>query len=218
MKLNIAYPVTGANKMIDITDPKILSIFMDKRMSSEVAIDALGEEFTGYVAKIGGGNDKQGFPMKQGVLVPGRVRLLLKEGSSCYRTRKDGERRRKSVRGCIVASDISALSLIITKKGDAEIPGLTDVTIPRRLGPKRAGNIRKLFNLSAEDDVTKFVVRRVVVDKAGHKHSKAPKIQRLVTPARVQRKRREQALKDKRGLKSRKEAEDYAALIASLRN
>lgn len=35
-------------------------------MSQEVEIDALGDEFKGYVVRIGGGNDKQGFPMKQG--------------------------------------------------------------------------------------------------------------------------------------------------------
>lgn len=38
------------------------------------------QEFKGYVFKIKGGCDKQGFPMKQGVLTPGRVRLLLHRG------------------------------------------------------------------------------------------------------------------------------------------
>lgn len=38
------------------------------------------QEFRGYVFKITGGCDKQGFPMKQGVLTPGRVRLLLHRG------------------------------------------------------------------------------------------------------------------------------------------
>lgn len=55
-------------------------VFYDKRISQEVAGDSLGDEFKGYVFKITGGNDKQGFPMMQGVLVQGRVRLLLKEG------------------------------------------------------------------------------------------------------------------------------------------
>lgn len=40
---------------------------MEKRMGQEVAIDSLGEEFAGYVVRITGGNDKQGFPMKQGM-------------------------------------------------------------------------------------------------------------------------------------------------------
>lgn len=65
-------------------------------------------------------------------------------GSSGYRPRKRGERKRKSVRGCIVGSDLSVLNLVVVKKGDAEIEGLTDQVKPRRLGPKRASRIRKL--------------------------------------------------------------------------
>lgn len=85
--------------------------------------------------------------MKQGVLTSTRVRLLLGDGASCFRERRQGARKRKSVRGCIVSHDLSILNLIIVKKGDADIPGVTDTTKPRRLGPKRASNIRKLFAL-----------------------------------------------------------------------
>lgn len=56
-----------------------------------------------------------------------------------------GERKRKSVRGCIVGSDLSVLSLVVVKQGEQEIPGLTDTTVPKRLGPKRASKIRKFF-------------------------------------------------------------------------
>lgn len=114
-------------------------------MAADVKVDGLGDEFKGYVFKITGGNDKQGFPMKQGVLEAKRVRLLLSKGHSCYRARRTGERKRKSVRGCIVGSDIAALSLVVVKQGEADIPGLTDKQIPKRLGPKRASNIRKMF-------------------------------------------------------------------------
>ena len=48
-------------------------------MGMEVDAATLGDEWKGYVFRITGGNDKQGFPMKQGVLVNGRVRLLLKK-------------------------------------------------------------------------------------------------------------------------------------------
>lgn len=37
----------------------------------------ISQEFKGYVFKIMGGQDKEGFPMKQGVLTNGRVRLLM---------------------------------------------------------------------------------------------------------------------------------------------
>ena len=35
------------------------------------------QEFKGYVFKIMGGQDKQGFPMKQGVLTNGRVQVRV---------------------------------------------------------------------------------------------------------------------------------------------
>lgn len=68
-----------------------------------------------------------------------------------------------------------------------EIPGLTDTIVPRRLGPKRASKIRKLFNLSKEDDVRQYVVKRPLPQKEGKKERmKAPKIQRLITPTVLQ--------------------------------
>ena len=122
-------------------------------MGAEVPADSLGDEWKGYIVRITGGNDKQGFPMKQGVILPYRVRLLLSDGHSCYRARRSGERKRKSVRGCIVGMDLSVLALTVVKQGEQDIPGLTDVVHPKRLGPKRATKIRRFFSLTKEDDV-----------------------------------------------------------------
>lgn len=56
--------------------------------------------------------------MKQGVLVSSRVKLLLKGGTvGCRKYRvRSGERRRKTVRGCIVSLDIALLNLKIVKE------------------------------------------------------------------------------------------------------
>jgi hypothetical protein len=40
---------------------------------------------------------------------------------------------------------MSVLSVTIVKQGEQDLPGLTDTTVPKRLGPKRANNIRKFF-------------------------------------------------------------------------
>merc|ERR1712226_1228444 len=128
-----------------------------------------------------------------------------------------------SVRGCIVAPDISVLHLCIVKKGSAELPGLTDEPVNRRLGPKRASKIRALFALDKTDDVRKYVIRRQIQrpdkkvgeeTKPGNVVYKAPKIQRLITPVRLQRKRHELFLKIQRSTKSRAEAEAYNAKVA----
>jgi len=215
MKLNISYPANGTQKLIEVEDDRKLRVFMERRMGQEVSGDSVGDEFKGYVFKITGGNDKQGFPMKQGVMHPTRVRLLLSKGHSCYRPRRTGERKRKSVRGCIVGMDLSVLALSIVKQGDAEIPGLTDTVLPKRLGPKRATRIRRFFSLSKEDDVRKFVIRREVQPKGEGKkpYTKAPKIQRLVTPQRLQHKRHRQALKRRRAESAKDAANEYAKLL-----
>merc|ERR1712193_178208 len=214
MKLNLSCPTTGMQKCIDVDDDKKLLPFFDKRMAQEISGDSLGDEFKGYRFRISGGNDKQGFPMLQGVLTPERVRLLLKKGSKCYRQRRTGEMKRKSVRGCIVSHDLSVLNLVVVKRGENPIPGLTDEEKPIRLGPKRVNKIRKLFNLSANDDVRQFVVRRKVTTKGGKEYHKAPKIQRLITPVQLQRKRYRVALKRQRAEKNKTEKAAYQALVA----
>jgi ribosomal protein S6E (S10) len=42
-------------------------------MGTEIEADPLGDEWKGYIVRISGGNDKQGFPMKQGVLTNGKA-------------------------------------------------------------------------------------------------------------------------------------------------
>lgn len=151
--------------------------------------------------------------MKQGVLLPTRVKLLLAKGHSCYRPRRSGERKRKSVRGAIVGPDLAVLSLVIVKKGEQELEGVTDATVPKRLGPKRANHIRKFFGLTKEDDVRDFVIRREVT-KGEKTYTKAPKIQRLVTPQRLQRKRYQRNLKVRNAQAQREAAAEYAQLLA----
>ncbi|ELW71675.1 40S ribosomal protein S6 [Tupaia chinensis] len=211
MKLNISVPAMGCQKLIEVDDERKLRTFYEKHMATEVAADALGEEWKGYVVRIRGGNED--FPMKQGVLTHGRVRVLLSKGHSCYRPTRTGERKSTSVRGCIVDANLSVLTLVIVKKGEKDIPGLTDTTMPHCLGPKRAGRIRKLFNLSKEDNVRQYVVRKPLNKEDKKPRTKAPKIQHLVTPRVLQHKRRCIALKKQRIKKNKEEAAECAKLL-----
>lgn len=99
--------------------------------------------------------------MKQGVLLNHRTRLLLDGsmfyfmssflGTGQYRPKRDGARKRKSVRGCIVGNDLSCINLIIVKRGASDIPKLTDKASdrPSTRGPKRANHIRSVWVCTA---------------------------------------------------------------------
>ncbi|KAF3505544.1 hypothetical protein F2Q69_00002983 [Brassica cretica] len=56
-----------------------------------------------------------------------------------------------------MSQDLSVLNLVILKKAEKDLPGLTDTEKPRMKGPTRASKIRKLFNLTKDDDVRKYV-------------------------------------------------------------
>lgn len=202
--------------MYEVDEEKRLVQLNDLRISQEFDGGILGDQFKGYVLRITGGQDKQGFAMKQGVLTNSRVKLLLTRGTTglqAWRC-KPGARKRKSIRGCIVGHDISVLNCVITQEGEEKLEGLTDHTVPRRVGPKRASKIRKLFNLGRDDDVRKFVIRRQLPEKDGKKaRSKAPKIQRLCTPVTLERKRRKLALTRSKRIAAREDREAYQHLL-----
>ena len=109
-QLNIANPSTGGQKLIEIEDDKKLRILYEKRRAAEVDGIDLGDEFKGYVFKILGGQDKQGFSMHQGVLTTDRVRLMMAKGARLaqplYCTHSagdgyaDGEKKRGGWRRC----------------------------------------------------------------------------------------------------------------------
>lgn len=106
----------------------------------------------------------------------------------------------------ITGPDLAVMALSIIKPGEGELPGLTDTVMPKRLGPKRATKIRSFFGLDKKDDVRKFVIRRTVAREGKPEYTKAPKIQRLVTPQRLQRKRHNIAIKRRRAEAAREAA------------
>jgi small subunit ribosomal protein S6e len=205
LKVIIAHPQNGTQKIIEYKDDKKWAKLIDKRMGQEFPGELLEEDWTGYIFRITGGTDRQGFSMKQGILTKKRVRLLLPPESKCIFAKREGTSFRKSVKGCIIGHNMSALQLVVVKKGEKEIEGLTDTEVPRRLGPKRANNIRKLFQLPSHASnrrktkeeresvdpgvVCKFVVRRLAKTTGDKKSYKAPRITRLITETRLLRKK-----------------------------
>lgn len=210
---------------------------IDKRIGNEIDGSVISNVFEGYTFKITGGYDKDGFAMKNGILTQGKRRILLHKGCSMFRFKKGyhrrGVRERKLVRGCIVSHDIKVLHLKVIKRGANAIPGLTEegCEVPKRLGPKRATKILKQFGLTkiyndkkkVEGErkniryiITKFAPKRSVTTKNGKTYVKAAKIQRLVTPQRLRRKRLLKEIKKERVKVSKEQSAAYHKLLKEI--
>jgi len=73
-----------------------------------------------------------------------------------------------------------------------------------------------MFNLTKDDDVRHYVkIYGKKVEKDGKTTIKCPKIQRLVTPQTLQRKRARAALKKTRIARKKAEAGDYHKLLVT---
>ncbi len=77
----------------------------------------------GYTLKITGGSDKNGFPMKKDVEGPRRIKSLLSGGIG-FNPKRDGQRRRKTVRGNTISDDIVQINAIVDQKGEKNIDEL----------------------------------------------------------------------------------------------
>ena len=92
----------------------------------------IGEEFdaslvglTGYKVKITGGSDKNGFPMKKDIDGQRRMKSLLSSGIG-FKPKRDGERRRKTVRGNTISDETVQINTIVIEKGEKDINELLE--------------------------------------------------------------------------------------------
>jgi len=185
MYIRVSYPQNCTTTSYLCDDETLRKINLnDYHVGSKIEGKLLNPAWDGHVFRIAGGQDKQGFPMMQGVAANRRVKILLKPGTIGWRfyRGRNGERHKRSVRGSIMGPDIQQLNLVLVKKGESELTNLTDKTNDLRIAPKRVDRIRSLFELDKNDDVSQYVVSREFVKKDRKKFKKAKKIQRKVTP------------------------------------
>lgn len=219
-KINVHCPATGGSKSYQIDEFTKCQNVHGMRISQIVDGGFISPELAGCQLRICGGNDAQGFPMLQGVLKNGRVRLILHKGSKCFRERRTAEPRRKSVRGCIVGPDLHALNLALIDANGKEIPQLTDVSLPKRHAPKRAQKIRRLINMpkgDPEEDcekiklIAKTMLSRHIIRSSGKSYYRWPHIRRLMHKTKHDGKHRKLEARSKIKEANRKKLEEYIA-------
>lgn len=113
LNLVIADPKTGKaySKKIEDASPLI-----GKKIGEEVSLGLFGMD--GYKAKITGGSDKQGFPMKVDLKGSARRKIYITTDE------KAGMRERVSKRGNEVSDEIQQINLIVTAAGSKSLENI----------------------------------------------------------------------------------------------
>jgi small subunit ribosomal protein S6e len=114
MQIVISDSKAGKAYKVEGKDAEANALFIGKRIGDVVDADIIG--MGGYALEITGGSDKQGMPMRKDVSGTARKRILITNPPG-YQQKERGERRRKSVRGNEISTEISQINVLIKEYG-----------------------------------------------------------------------------------------------------
>lgn len=213
MKLNIAYPANGTQATREMSAKEEQRLY-GKKIGDQFDGCIISEEFAGCVMQIVGGNDFQGVSMTAKVDTVKRTRLLLSKGDVGYRCKRNGVRKRKTVRGSIASNETQVLALVIAQvPEDKQIPGLTDVVKDKSHFPKKVSKIRAVCGIpdSVKDaDVAQYTLDLIRKNNPDAQ-KKSIKVTGVVSDAEVQRRLAKRAERQARKDKFMREKAEYEA-------
>jgi len=112
-KFVINDPSTRKSYQLEYDQSKAVGL-IGRRIGEEINGDIMG--LSGYLLKITGGTDDDGFPMHPSVKGPGRKKVLL-AGPPGFHPHIKGQRKRKTVRGDTISESITQINLKVVKSG-----------------------------------------------------------------------------------------------------
>jgi small subunit ribosomal protein S6e len=120
-KLNISGgnsgPGKGLSKIVEIDEKKFR--FEGMKIGDVIKGGLIG--FPNYEFEITGGSDASGFPMRKDVHGPVKKKIYVSKRGIGYKPKRKGQKRRKTVRGNEVTSDMNMINLKVIKYGEAQL-------------------------------------------------------------------------------------------------
>ncbi len=111
-KIIVSDPETGTSKVVELEESRATPLI--GRKIGDV-IDGSIADLPGHKLQIMGGSDRDGFPMRKNVHGGVRRQVILSGGVG-FNPRREGERRRKTVRGSVLTDEIVQLNMKIVEK------------------------------------------------------------------------------------------------------
>jgi small subunit ribosomal protein S6e len=128
-KVIVSDPQTGTSKVIEVEEARAVP-FLGKKIGE--TMDGAIIDMPATKLQIMGGSDKDGVPMKPNVHGGVRRKVVLSNGIG-FNAKRDGERRRKAVRGNTITDEIVQINIKIieqpnkpkTAEATPEVPATT---------------------------------------------------------------------------------------------
>ncbi|AHG00167.1 30S ribosomal protein S6 [Halostagnicola larsenii XH-48] len=114
-------PDTGLAHQLE-ADGQDANRFLGKSIGDEVDGSAVGLD--GYTLEITGGSDDAGRPLNETVAGADLQEVLMEEKQTGYHPKRDGERRRITVRGREVSDAVAQINASIVEAGDTDVDEL----------------------------------------------------------------------------------------------
>lgn len=115
----VADPEAGETRQFEVDDADLGGLSIGETVDG----DAVG--LPGYELELTGGSDSAGRPMRADVDGPA-LKEILSAGGTGYHPRRDGERRRVTVRGAEVGPETTQLNLVVRDHGDDPLEELIE--------------------------------------------------------------------------------------------
>jgi small subunit ribosomal protein S6e len=111
-KIIVSDPQTGTSKVLELEEARAAP-FIGRKIGE--IMDGATVDMPATKVQLTGGSDKDGVPMRPNVHGGVRRKVVLSGGAG-FNPTKDGERRRKAVRGNIITDEIAQLNMKIVEQ------------------------------------------------------------------------------------------------------
>ena len=111
-KVIVSDPQTGTSKVVELEEARATPL-IGRKMGE--TIDGAVVDLPAHKVQILGGSDKDGVPMRANVHGGGRRAVILSGGAG-FKPTREGERKRKTVRGSTITDEIVQINMKIMER------------------------------------------------------------------------------------------------------
>ncbi len=111
-KVIVSDPQTGTSKVVELEEARAAP-FIGRKVGE--TLDGAVVDLPAHKVQIRGGSDKDGVPIRPNVH-GGVRRSVVLSGGAGFNPKREGERRRKTVRGSVITDEIMQINLKIVDR------------------------------------------------------------------------------------------------------